>query len=146
MSNFEIGYCSLQEYQESEQKRVMESELSVGGLYTLMLTLRDTERPAAKYPCMIRDVVRRLTGDSSVAYTILNGDLAPSLKQAGIFSEGYWRAKNSPGIVVANKPAEAGYLKEFALGTNWDKAFEDMLEKGSGQAFELQTVKEPVAA
>jgi hypothetical protein len=90
MSNFELGYCSLDEYHAGAPNRIMESSMAISGLYTAMFSL-DSPEPwqAFKYPCRITDIERLDSGLSKVRFTFLNADLTPDYDTHGAFYDGF---------------------------------------------------------
>lgn len=129
MSSFEIGYCTYEEYRSGETGRVRESELAIGGLYTVMFTLDATSAiPAAKFPSRIVDVLEDQSQMFGVKFTILNADLAPDFETLSVFRNGYWLPAHSQGIRVGQAPVIAGYFKESYGADSPEQELQDIIE------------------
>lgn len=137
MSSFEVGYCTYEEYRVGESGRLPESELAVGGLYTVMFALdAQSAVPAAKYPSRIEEVMEDHANMFSVKFTIMNADLAPDLETLAVMRNGYWLPSHSQGINIGGVAVINGYFKESYYGSGSEQELQDMID------FELTKVAE----
>ncbi|MEK7599905.1 MAG: hypothetical protein AAB462_02635 [Patescibacteria group bacterium] len=141
MSSFENGLCPVEEYKAGESDRIMESELAVAGLYTLMELYKSGDTVgAAKFASRVDDVEQLESGLYSVKFMIFNPYTAHHHTEA-IFDQGFWRQDLSHSMVVwpsqspeTRHPVTNAYLREPRAGSDSvDKALQAMLENSNPQ-------------
>lgn len=141
MSNFEVGYCTYEEYRDGESGRLSERDLAVGGLYTVMFALdAKSVIPAAKYPSRVEELVEDHENMFGVKFTIMNADLAPDLETLAVMRNGYWLSSHSQGIHVGGAPVISGYFKESYYGSGPEQELQDMLEFEASRVGETDLV------
>lgn len=141
MSSFENGFCSVEEYRAGAQDRIMEPELAVAGLYTLMELYKSGDNVGAAKIASRVDAVEKLeSGLFSVKFMVFNPDRADYHVEA-IFSEGYWRQDLSHSMSIwlpqppeIEYPITDAYLREPRVGSDSvDKELQTMLEDSKSQ-------------
>jgi hypothetical protein len=120
-------YCSLAEYTRGEADRVRESELSVGGLYTVMFSLRRPRRPVAvRYPAKIADLAVEERKD--VGFVALDDDLRPlSPVLYAAISDGFIHFGRQD-MRINSELIEAGYFKAYTEQDSTDLALRALLD------------------
>lgn len=141
MSSFENGLCSVEEYKASESDRIMEPELAVAGLYTLMELYKSGDNVGAAKLASRVDAVEKLeSGLFSIKFMVFNPDRADYHVEA-IFSEGYWRQDLSRSMSIwpsqsqeIEYPITDAYLREPRAGSDSvEKSLQAMLENSNPQ-------------
>lgn len=99
--------CSLAEYKYYESERVLEEDLSVDGLYLIMLALkaRTLRHEAFKVPGLVADVNQDHSGLYRIRFNLLDDDLTVrGSSQVGSSENGY--------LTLTNLIPSVGYFRE----------------------------------
>lgn len=121
MSNFEVGFCSLEDYEKGQESRIDEAHLRIDSFYTAMFRLEHEHRQAAKFPLRIIDV--EVVGIGCDAkFSVLNADLQEKFNSTGHFLNGFWCRDKSQGIAIQwndgayKTSVQEAYLRDYDDG------------------------------
>jgi len=146
MSNFEIGFCSRGEYIRTENDRIKEADLTLGGLYTVMFELarlpsatENDRQKAARYPSRITRATQVETDSWKLAFTICNVDLVPDFKTQGTTSDGYLLSVPARNLNIGGHyGVVAGYFKAYSNGHDGEQELQDIITgQTPGQSVEI---------
>ncbi len=130
MAYLEIGsFCSIEEYNTYRCKRVMETDIEQGGLYTYMMRFDHAEKQAAKQPVRAEEIIRK-AGKLSVRFAFLNEDLEPEC----VVEESVWDGIIACCVEVTFNSHETGdsyQLQEAYLRDYYEDQFGDMLTRSN---------------
>jgi hypothetical protein len=109
-----IEACPIEEYYKGIDNRVNEATLSVGALYTVMYSLRSSERLALRYPTRLEGMV----GDHLEGILNFNELVTPYIS---------WASSTARGYV----DLDTGYFLDYAQPFGTDQALHELLGASS---------------
>lgn len=114
MSYIEATIISQDEYNASEDKRLLDNELIIDELYIGMFALaKNIQRSeAAKLPVRLKSTQRREPGIYIATLGILDDDLRETVVCKASFNNGYWTDVRK-SIVINHIPPLQSYLKSY---------------------------------
>jgi hypothetical protein len=131
-----IEACPIEEYYRGIDNRVNEATLSVGALYTVMYSLRSSERLALRYPTRLEGMVGDHLEGLQVSHVAMDADLRPIGRpltaniQDGIlnFNELVtpyisWASSTARGYV----DLDTGYFLDYAQPFGTDQELHELL-------------------
>ena len=113
-------YCSIEEYNDHRESRILEAALEVDGLYTYMMRLKDSEKQAALQAVRVM-AIRQKSGFVAVKFAFLDEDLEPDFISAEPMHQGIIREFKGIGSFVdpdTNKKIalQEAYLRDYFEG------------------------------